>query len=83
MRDVSVDEGTGSLAPDDAGYAGSSPATGPGATKRRKLLDEEHRLLDERREHLEKARERLDAELRGLVDQEHRVAELVKASTPG
>jgi membrane protein len=54
-----------------------------GATTRRRLGAEEHRLLHERREHLEKARERLDAELRDLVEVEHRVAERVKASTPG
>jgi membrane protein len=72
---MSTDEGAASQTQEKAGQPDSSPE--------RSLSAEEHRRLHERREHLEKARERLDAELRELVDVEHRVAERIKASTAG
>jgi membrane protein len=49
----------------------------------RKLAEEEHRLVDEGREFFEKARERLDEDVRKLHDEERRVAEGLKDSTPG
>jgi membrane protein len=83
---VTIDEGSGSQAHDTVAPTGpiaTGASTGPGDTAWRKLLDEEHRLADEGRELLEKARERLDEEVRLLLEEERRVAERVKASTPG
>jgi membrane protein len=80
-----MDERTGRQAHDET-ETGSSPApttTGTGATKRRKLAEEEHRLVHEGRELVEKARERLDEDVRKLHDEERRVAEGLKVSTPG
>ena len=83
---MSTDEGTAGQTHDSEGQPGSSLTpthTSWAATARRRLNAEEQRLLHERREHLESSRERLETELRELVDQEGRVPERVKVSTPG
>jgi membrane protein len=83
---VSTGEGTADQAHDEDRHTSSSPAaatSGTGATKRRGLLDQEHRLVEQGRELLDEGRELLHEEERKLLDEEHRLSGRVKTSAPG